>query len=516
MGASQEKRRRSTERVDGTDKRKQAMDAAAKKKSFEKTRNAIIGVAILLLIVAILVLNSDLFYTSASAVKIGDKSYSIAEVSYYYHKQYAETANSEYAAYFGLDTSKPLDDQICAFDESMTWHEYFKNGAIDTLKSVTAMLDAAVAEGYTLSQAGEDNISAELASLETGYAQYGYQSANQFLVAQFGRGVTTKVFEKIIRDYQLASEYAVHKNGSFTFTDDEIEAHYTEKKNDFDVLRYRLFQITSVVDEENNIDEAAAMVIADEAASNVAAAKSEEEFLTLCGENAAEGSAELYNDPSYSLKTKYPNGSLSEEYSEWLLDPARVAGDIEKVESGNGYVVLYFLERDDNHYNPRNVRHILIDGELTTPENSEVSEEDAREEAKGFMLPQAESLYDEWKAGEATEDSFAELANSNSRDPGSNTNGGLYENVTKWTMVPEFNDFLFDPAKKPGDTGIVYGQTSSYFGYHIMYYVGEAEELYSTSLSRSDLQNAAYTEWETAELEKYTPNTGFPLRFVGK
>jgi len=461
-------------------------------------------------------LNSDFFYTNATAVKIGDRSYSIAEVSYYYHKQYAETANSEYAAYFGLDTSKPLDDQICAFDETMTWHEYFKNSAIDTLRSVAAMLDAAEAEGFTLSQTGQDNIAAELASLEASYAQYGYQSANQFLVAQFGRGVTTKIFENIIHDYQLAGEYALHKNGSFTFTDDEIEAHYTEKMNDFDVLRYRLFQIASVVDEENNIDEAAAMVIADEAASNVAAAKTEEEFLALCVENAAEGSATLYEDPTYSLKTRYPNGTLSEEYSEWLLDTARVAGDVEKFESSNGYVVLYFLERDDNHYYPRNVRHILIDGDLTTPENSEVSQEDAREEAKGFMLPQAESLYEQWKTGDATEESFAELANINSGDTGSNTNGGLYESVTKWTMVPEFNDFLFDPAKQPGDTGIVYGQTSSYFGYHIMYYVGEAEELYSATLSRSDLQNAAYTEWETAELAKYTASTSFPLRFVGK
>ena len=60
-----------------------------------------------------------------------------------------------------------------------------------------------------------------------------------------------------------------------------------------------------------------------------------------------------------------------------------------------------------------------------------------------------------------------------SEDGGSNTNGGLYTKVLKGQMVTEFNDWLFDESRKPGDTGIVYGESSNYAGYHVMYFVGD-------------------------------------------
>ena len=54
---------------------------------------------------------------------------------------------------------------------------------------------------------------------------------------------------------------------------------------------------------------------------------------------------------------------------------------------------------------------------------------------KDAAKQKAEDLLAQWKAGDATEDSFAELANENSADSGSNTNGGLYSQSTsrvKW------------------------------------------------------------------------------------
>ena len=62
-----------------------------------------------------------------------------------------------------------------------------------------------------------------------------------------------------------------------------------------------------------------------------------------------------------------------------------------------------------------------------------------------------DDVYERWTQSDQTEDDFAQLANSMSQDSGSNTKGGLYENVYKGQMVQEFNDFCFDPARKPGD-----------------------------------------------------------------
>ena len=112
------------------------------------------------------------------------------------------------------------------------------------------------------------------------------------------------------------------------------------------------------------------------------------------------------------------------------------------------------------------VRHILTMGE---PDENGTYTDEAKEAAKA----KAEEIYHEWLSGEATEESFAALAEQYSEDGGSNTRGGLYDDVEKGQMVPEFDAFCFDESRQPGDTGIVYGESGSYAGYHVMYFVGE-------------------------------------------
>ena len=80
----------------------------------------------------------------------------------------------------------------------------------------------------------------------------------------------------------------------------------------------------------------------------------------------------------------------------------------------------------------------------------------------------AQAILDKWLAGDKTEDSFGALANEMSEDPGSNTKGGLYENVYMGQMVAPFEEWCFDESRAYGDYGLV--QTS--YGYHVMFYVG--------------------------------------------
>ena len=135
------------------------------------------------------------------------------------------------------------------------------------------------------------------------------------------------------------------------------------------------------------------------------------------------------------------------------------------------------------------------------------------DEAKAAAKARAEEILAEWKAGDQTEESFAALAEAYSEDDGSNSDGGLYDAVAKGMMVEEFDAFCFD-GHKPGDTAIVYGESASYAGYHVMYYVGEGE-LYSDHIARSELSSEAMTEWLDAQLEGYEPVRGFWYKLVG-
>lgn len=111
------------------------------------------------------------------------------------------------------------------------------------------------------------------------------------------------------------------------------------------------------------------------------------------------------------------------------------------------------------------VRHILIAPTGGTKDaNGKVTYSEDEWEA---CRQTAQQLLDSWKAGEATEDSFSKLAGEKSEDPGSKSNGGLYQYVAKGQMVKEFEDWCFDESRQKGDTGLV----KTVHGYHIMYFV---------------------------------------------
>lgn len=113
-----------------------------------------------------------------------------------------------------------------------------------------------------------------------------------------------------------------------------------------------------------------------------------------------------------------------------------------------------------------NVRHILVYPEGADGTN--LATQEFSEEVWAASEKKAQEILDQFLAGDKTEESFAALANEYSEDPGSNTNGGLYENVSEGEMVAAFNDWCFDAARQVGDTGIV----KTNYGYHVMYFSG--------------------------------------------
>lgn len=117
-----------------------------------------------------------------------------------------------------------------------------------------------------------------------------------------------------------------------------------------------------------------------------------------------------------------------------------------------------------------NVRHILveIEGEGTKDENGKTVYTEAQWEA---CRAKAQKMLDDFLAGDATETAFAELAKKESADPGSASNGGLYEMLTKdYGFIKDFENWYLEEGRKPGDTGLVKNTESSVQGYHIMYF----------------------------------------------
>ena len=148
-----------------------------------------------------------------------------------------------------------------------------------------------------------------------------------------------------------------------------------------------------------------------------------------------------------------------------------------------------------------NVRHILVMPQTngTDAEGNAISTDEDWATAETH----AQEILDLWLNGEKTEESFATLANEHSEDPGSNTNGGLYENVYVGQMVPEFEGWCFDTSRKTGDYGIV----KTDYGYHVMYYVDSAEIWFTTA--QGDMINAALENIVPDAVAKYEKTVNY-------
>ena len=559
MSASTEKKNRQAAREAGTDKKTLAAQAEAKKKARSKLRWTLGTIGVVILIAAILFLNSSFLYTGTTALTIGGEGFSPARVSYSYANQYYTWANQygSYASLFGLDTSAGiagLGSQSCPMLEGGTWRDYFLDAASQELTQTKALLDYAAEKSITLDEDEIAQVDAGFEGLDEYVKGLGYGSVDKFFAASYGTGVTKALVRQAGLDSALASKVLTQMSDSFQYTEAELEEYYKGLEGASDIFGLAYYYVAAetvettaedgtassapteetlaaakatadailaayesgfapagpVTGDEPVTGEAAAE---DKAVTGEAAADDEAAEPLRFGDAAMDAAADRFDeavasqvDGALSTRSSTTKGSSLGAYKDWMTG-SRQLGDAAVIENdGSGYYVVLFLSRDDNHYPLAQVRHILV--------KAEADESGAyTEEAKAAAREKAEEIYAQWQAGDKTEDSFAALANEMSEDAGSNTRGGLYDAVAKNQMVKEFDAFCFE-GHKPGDTAIVYGETSSYAGYHIMYYVGEGQ-LYSDYIAESAMRSEALQAWLTELSSGYEAVTGFGYRLVG-
>ena len=126
MSASTEKKNRNYARQAGTDKKMLAAQEEERKQALSKRRWTWGTIGVVLLIAAILLVNSGLLFTATTALTVNGVKYTPAQVNYYYGNDYLNMANTygSYASMLGLDTSgglSGLNDQECPMMDGGTW-----------------------------------------------------------------------------------------------------------------------------------------------------------------------------------------------------------------------------------------------------------------------------------------------------------------------------------------------------------------------------------------------------------
>ena len=335
---------------------------------------------------------------STVVATLGDVQLTNGQLSVWYWQNYYDLLNQAgyYISYYGLDTTKPLEDQSCLISEvPMNWQQFMVENALNNWHSYVAMAMEAEKAGTTLSEEDQTTLDTLEEIMNEDAVNYGYADALEMLQSDYGTGVNLEDYKAFLRVLMLGNQYYLDKSEELSPSASEVSDYYDQNEATF------ILQGVEKVDMPSTVDVRHILIQPEEEAA---------------GENGS--------------------------YTQEQLDAARV---------------------------------------------------------------QAQALLDQWKAGDATEESFGLLATEKTMDSGSKDSGGLYEGVYPGQMVTEFNDWCFDPNRKTGDTDLV--QTT--YGIHIMYFVSASGDIYWYEQAEAMMMQETMTSVVEAAMAAYPYEVDF-------
>lgn len=492
MSASREKKIRQERGTGYVSPREQKEAEEQKKLRRSNALYSVIAVLFVLLAAFIITWNSGVLHRHTSAITVGGESYTAAELGFFYSEAYQQWRQSYggYASYFGLDTSKSLKSQIQDEETGATWADYFADQAATNLQWAVSAGKNAEENGFTWNDDCQKAYDETVSQLDE-VATANKISRNAYLKYYYGSGVNSEVFDKCVRMQILASEYVKKVNADFTYTDDEIAAEYTTNATDYDFADYQYVKVDGAAASTTDAEGNAVEPTAEETAAAMEAAKTKADGIlaayaagTALDAQVGEDATDLtYQDVTDSAKS---SGVLSD----WVFADGRYAGETAVLadESSSCYYAVVFGSRYRHEYNTVNVRQFLIPVDTSSLDSESDTYEADVQKLKDDALKEANDRLAEWKAGDKTEDSFAAIADEY---PDGNTAGGLYEKVAKGDMTAEFEDWIFDPARYAGETGIVYTEA---YGYHVVYFIGSDKPHWQVQVDAA-LRDKDYSAW---------------------
>ncbi len=316
----------------------------------------------------------------------GDKELTLGMLQIYYWQEVTGFLNQygQYAMYFGLDYTQPLETQVCGIMEGRTWQQYFLLSALNSWRTYTALDIAAENAEFEMDQEYADYLAELPQKLEEEAVAGGFASAKELMEYNVGVGSEVEDYVTFMEVYYHGYSYFEHCYENFEVTDEEIEQTFLEHEAEYaengltketktvdvrHILVYPEGATSETVRTETFPEEAWA---AGEAAAQeildawLAGEATEHTFAELAGEHSGDpGSA-----ANGGLYTGVNQGDMVEEFDAWCFDPERKAGDYGIVKTVFGYHIMYysgetFLWKDSVKEDVLNEKaNDLVDGEV--------------------------------------------------------------------------------------------------------------------------------------------------------
>lgn len=432
-------------------RRKEEKEREQKRKKI----NTIIGAVVLVALIALVVSFPVRAYlaTHETYLTINGENITKVEFDYNYNTVVSDfvSRNGSYLGLFGLDVSQDFSTQM--YTDKLSWKDYFEEMTVDNMKRTKGLKAEADAAGYEFDTSEEV---AEFRSAMKDAAKEAKVSTKNYIKQIYGTYATVDAIADYVAETARVNAYYQQVSEGMAATDEEIESYYQEHTSDYDSVDYYVESFLAETTSEEPTEEEI------EAAMNEACdlADAAVDTLTQTGEEM----------------TNVRYSSLESVLADWLFDNSRKAGDTNVIEDAdnNMYYAVRFTKRYLDETPTADLRVIMsqdIDGQ---------------------------AVLDEWTAGDATEESFAELCNQYSADGGAVAEGGLIEDVTRDSVSSDVAEWVFADGRSEGDTTVITTEE----GYtYVIYYVSQGDPEWKAEIADT-LLSYAQTDYMDALSEK--------------
>ncbi len=464
-------------------RRKEEKERAEKSRRRDNILGVVIVAALVCLVASFPIRNY--LTVHGSYVKVNGEDVSKVEFDYNYNVAVSNYL-SQYAYYLymmGIDPTSDFTSQM--YSDTLTWGDYFQQMAVENMIRNKSLLAAAKAEGFAYDTAEDYAMYRE--SLEKA-ASENNTTAKSYLKELYGPYATESRLKPYVEEALYLAGYYDELSERQTPSMEDIQAYYEENKASYDSVDYYLMTVDAELPTEPT-----------ELADPVEETEGEEE---AGAEDGAEGGEEQAYQPSEAeieaamaeakekadgaVDTVKADGELQENVKksaatyllqDWLFDEERKAGDSTVIEDSTGhrYYVVEFADRYLDEVLSSDIRVVVTDAE------------------------NGQAILDEWSAGAATEESFAELCDKYNDPAVTVTEGGLLEAVTSSSVPADINAWIRDEARAVGDTAVISpeGEENTF----VVYYSGtnEAEWILSIRQTLIGQRMNEYVEELTAD-----------------
>ncbi len=458
-------------------RRKEQKEREAKEEKISRITGIVIVVALVCIVASFPIRNYltvNGTYVTVNGEKISrvefDFNYNVARSNYL--NQYGA-----YLSYFGLDMTRDLDTQM--YSDTLTWGDFFDQMAIQTIARNQGLKKEAQAAGFTWDV--EADYEEFLEALKEAASEAGTTVKN-YMKDMYGPYAAESRVRPYMEDSFYVSAYSESIADNLMPSQEEIQSYYKENKENYDSVDYYSQVINAELPTEptelaDPVDSEEDGAESGDESGETAYQPSEAEIAAAMEEVKTEAN-ELVKiiQTKNELISNAKKTEVSYQISDWLFDEARKPGDTTVIEDSTGH--RYYVVRFESRYldETPSVDMRLI---ITTGDNGQ-------------------AILDEWKAGAATEESFAEICDKYHDPEVTAVEGGLLEGAVTSEMPDELAEWLHDSARAEGDTTVI-SPASEEFTY-VVYYkgVGDAEWVQKI---RSTFQSERFSEYMAAFTE---------------